>query len=459
MTSGVSASARLLEDKIEGRVLTSNDDEYDEARAVWNAMVDRRPRMIVRCATADDVATAVRYARDSDLEIGVRCGGHGVLGAAVPEDGLMIDLTRMGQVRVDPQSRRAWVQGGALLGALDHAVQRHGLATTAGNVSHTGVGGLTLGGGMGWLARQFGLSCDNVASFEVVTAEGNTVRASVTENPELYWGLRGGGGNFGVVTEFEFRLHPVAGETLVVDLWFGLDDAPAVFRGWRDLNVAAPRQATFTAWVGDMDGRPMASVGYVWIGDPGEGRELLPSLRALGRPATERVQEMSYVDLQRMDDNVERHTLRRYWKGHYVRALPDDAIEAFLLRGTSDGHGNHLPAASLQAYGGAIADVPDEDAAFSPRDTSFEFVTAARWSEIAEDEPRMGAARHYAGSLDQFASGAYVNVLTDEGPAGVRRAYPPEKLARLTTLKDAWDPQNIFHLNHNIPPSGHLRPA
>ncbi|NED96241.1 FAD-binding oxidoreductase [Phytoactinopolyspora alkaliphila] len=452
MTSGV--SARLLEGKIEGRVLTWDDDEYDDARAVWNAMVDRRPRMIVRCATPDDVATAIRYARDGDLEIGVRCGGHGVLGAAVPEDGLMIDLTPMGGVRVDPRRRRAWVEGGALLGALDQATQPHGLATTAGNVSHTGVGGLTLGGGMGWLARQFGLSCDNVASFEVVTAEGNMVRASAAENAELYWGLRGGGGNFGVVTEFEFQLHPMVGEALVVDLWFALDEAPAVLRGWRDLNAVAPRAATFTAWVGDMEGRPMASVGYVWIGDVEEGRRLLPPLRALGKPVMERVHETSYVELQRMDDSVEGHTFRRYWKGHYVRSLPDEAIEAFLLRGTPDGHGPYLPAASLQAYGGAIADVPDEDTAFSHRDTLFEFVSATRWSDPTEDELRIGAARRYAGSLDRFASGAYVNVLTDEGQAGVRRAYPPEKLARLTALKDTWDPQNVFHLNHNIPPTG-----
>jgi FAD/FMN-containing dehydrogenase len=326
------------------------------------------------------------------------------------------------------------------------------LATTAGNVSHTGVGGLTLGGGMGWLARQHGLSCDNVVSFEIVTADGLTIRASATENPDLFWGLRGGGGNFGVVTEFEFQLHPIDGRTLAADLWFDLDDAAAVFQGWRELSAAAPREATFTAWVGDLDGRPLASVGFVWVGDPAEGRRLLPPLRTLSRPVDERVVERSYVELQQMDDSVEGHALRRYWKGHYFSSLPVDAIEAFLLRGTSDGRGDHLPAASLQAYGGAIADVPDADTAFSHRDTPFEFVAAARWSEPEEDEARIGAARRYAASLDGFARGAYVNVLTDEGQAGVRRAYPPEKLARLTALKDTWDPDNAFHLNHNIRP-------
>jgi len=455
MTGPVGATLGSFRAKISGQVLGPGDDGYDRARTVWNAMVDRRPRLIVRCADTGDVVTAIRHATENDLEIGVRCGGHGVLGPAVSEDGLMIDLTPMSAVRVDPHRRRAWVQGGALLGALDRAAQVHALATTAGNVSHTGVGGLTLGGGMGWLARQYGLSCDNVVSFEVVTAAGSIVRASAAENPDLFWGLRGGGGNFGVVTEFEFQLHPVDGRTLLADFWFALEDALEVFRAWRELNSTAPRRATFTAFVGDVDGRPLASVGFVWVGDPDEGRRLLPSFRTLGRPVAERVEEPSYLDLQRMDDSVEGHAFRRYWKGHYFRSLPDDAIEAFLLRGTPDGKGEWLPGASLQAYGGAIADVPDADTAFSHRSTLFEFVAAARWSEPAEDGQRMDLARRYAASLQPFASGAYVNVLTDEGQAGVQRAYPPDKMARLVALKDIWDPGNVFHLNHNIRPRTH----
>jgi FAD/FMN-containing dehydrogenase len=434
-------------------VLTRADEGYHGARAVWNAMVDRRPRVIVRCMDSGDVTAAIRYGRDNQLDIGVRCGGHSVLGLAVPDDGLMIDLTPMSAVRVDVARRRARVQGGALLGALDRATQPHGLATTAGNVSHTGVGGLTLGGGMGWLARQYGLSCDNVVSFEMVTADASAVRASADENPELFWGLRGGGGNFGVVTEFEFALHPVAGETLLVDMWFSLDDAPAVLQTWRQLAAVAPRQATFTASVGEKDGEPRVSTGFVWIGNPDGGRGLLDEFRTLGRPVAERVAAPSYLDLQRMDDTLEGHAQRRYWKGHYFRELPDEAIEAFVLRGTADGRGDMLPNASLQVYGGAIADVPDEATAFSHRDTFVEFVAAARWTDPAEDDQRMRAARQYATSLAPFASGAYVNVLTDEGQSGVKRAYPPEKLARLTALKDAWDPDNVFHLNHNIPPS------
>ena len=440
----------------EDRLLVDGSPGYDQARTVWNAMVDRRPRAIVRCGSAEDVAAAIRYGRERDLELGVRCGGHSVLGLCVPDGGLMIDLTPMGGVRVDPARRRARVQGGALLGAMDRAAMEHGLATTAGNVSHTGVGGLTLGGGMGWLARRHGLSCDNVASYELITAEGERLHVDERSDRELHFGLRGGGGNFGIVTEFEFRLHPVARRAHVVELFFGLDEAAPVMCGWRDLNATAPRAATFTAWVGEAPqwrGRPVASVGFVWAGEPELDPELLPALRALGRPIAERVEELDYLELQQMDDAHHGHGVRRYWKGHYFRSLPDEAIDAFLLRGTPDGHGERLPAASLQAYGGAIAEVPDADSAFSQRDATFEFVAAARWSDSAEDEQRIAAARRYAASLEPFASGLYVNVMTDEGAAGVARAYSPAKLARLQALKAAYDPGNVFHRNQNITPA------
>jgi FAD/FMN-containing dehydrogenase len=454
--------APMMRAAAEGRLLVDGAPGYDEARTVWNAMVDRRPRAIVRCASADDVADAIRHGRERDLEIGVRCGGHSVLGLCVPDDGLTIDLTPMGGVRVDPERRRAWVQGGALLGALDRAAMEHGLTTTAGNVSHTGVGGLTLGGGMGWLARQHGLTCDNVESYELITAEGDRLHVDKAENADLFWALRGGGGNFGVVTEFEFRLQPVTRHAHVVELFFGIEDAAPVLRGWRDLNAIAPRAATFTAWVGESQSpllplqwhdRPVASVGFVWAGEPELERQLLPALRALGRPIAERVEELSYLELQRIDDTLEGHALRRYWKGHYFRSLPDEAIEAFLLRGTPDGYGERLPAASLQAYGGAIAEVPDADSAFSQRDAMFEFVAAARWTDAREDEERMSAARRYAASLDPFASGMYVNAMSDEGATGVARAYSPAKLARLKALKAAYDPDNVFHLNQNIAPA------
>ena len=426
----------------ETQFLRPGDAGYDDARQVWNAMVDRRPALIARCRDARDVAVALERARREGLEIGVRCGGHSVVGHAVPHAGLMLDLTPMAGVRVDLERRRAWVQGGALLGALDAATQQFGLATTAGNVSHTGVGGLTLGGGMGWLAREHGLTCDNVVSFEVVTADGELVRASADENTELFWGLRGGGGNFGVVTEFEFHLHDTGTRALSVELDFPVTEARDAMARWRDLSADAPRRATYAATI--LGG--LATLGFVWVGDPDEGREHARALETLGRPLERRVVDLSYVNLQRREDTVEGHALRRYWKGHYFQDLPDPAIEVLLAHDLS-------VAASLQAYGGAIAEVPDDATAFSQRQTAFEYVGAARWTDPAEDATRIATARQSAGGLEPFASGAYVNALGDEGAIGVRRAYSPAKLARLAALKDDVDPDNVFHLNQNIPPT------
>jgi FAD/FMN-containing dehydrogenase len=430
-----------------GEVLMPATPGYDSARSVWNAMIDRRPALIIRCASVGDVVAAVRLARERDLEIGVRCGGHNIAGLAVPEGGLMIDLANLDRVIVDPVTRRARVQGGALLGALDRASQPFGLATTAGNVSHTGVGGLTLGGGMGWLARRHGLACDNLVSCTLVTAEGEVVRASADEHPDLFWGLRGGGGNFGIVVEFEFRLHPVGTQALVAELAFPLERAAGALRGWRDLAEEAPRQATLTA---EISGDTVA-LGYVWVGEPAAGRALLPSLRSIGVPDSEAVRELSYLTLQTRDDSPEGHAHRRYWKGHYLPGLSDAAIGALLHRNPADAT---LPGVSLQAYGGAIADVDDDATAFSHRSTRFEYVASAKWADPDEDGLRMGAARQAAAKLDPFAAGAYVNALSDEGASGVRRAYSDAKRARLTAVKDAYDPDNVFHLNHNIAPSG-----
>jgi FAD/FMN-containing dehydrogenase len=444
------------------QVLLPNQPGYDTARRVWNAMVDRRPAVIARCASQADVAAGLRFGRAQGLEVGVRGGGHSVLGLSVPEGGLMLDLSPMGLVRVDPDRRRAWVAGGALLGDLDRATQPYGLATTAGNVSHTGVGGLTLGGGMGWLARRYGLACDNVTRFQLVTAEGKLLYASESEHPDLYWGLRGGGGNFGVVTEFEFTLHQVGTAALLVDLFYAPQDAPRMLRRWRELLADAPREATLTAWVGttgpwsilppELRDRPMAAVGYVWVGDPDQGRKLLPALRdRTPPPVAERVQELTYLELQTMDDEAHRHgLLRRYWKGHYLRDLGDAAIEAFLSRG--DGDPMLLPSGSLQSYGGAIAAVGDAETAFGHRDALVEFVAVAAWTDPAQDQARMAAARRYGAVVEPFASGVYVNDLTDEGQAGIRRAYGADTLARLAALKDRYDPGNVFHLNHNIRP-------
>jgi FAD/FMN-containing dehydrogenase len=460
-----SADLARLRRGFDGQVLLPDQPGYHQARQVWNAMVDRRPALIARCASPADVAAAVGFARRQELEVGVRCGGHSVLGISVPQGGLMVDLSPLRSVQVDPDRRRAWVQGGAQLGDLDRATQPFGLATTAGNVSHTGVGGLTLGGGMGWLARRYGLACDNVARFQLVSADGELLQASESENPDLYWGLRGGGGNFGVVTQFEFDLHPAGTAALLVDRFYAPQDAPGPLRRWRELLADAPAQATLTAWVGtagappflppELHGRPMASVGYVWVGDPDQGRALLPALRD-GTPAkAERVQELSYLELQTMDDERHRHgSLRRYWKGHFLRELDDGAIEAFLARGGGGDDPALLPYAGLQSYGGAVADVADDETAFSHRDALVEFIAVANWTDPAEDRPQMSAARRYAAAVEPFASGVYVNDLGDEGEAGIRRAYGAGKLARLAELKDRYDPDNVFHLNHNIRPRG-----
>lgn len=440
-------TGRMLRSTVDGPVLEPGDPGYDDARSVWNAMIDRRPRYIVRCTSAADVAAAVRFATEHELEIGVRCGGHAITGHAVPDDGLMIDLRPMGAAAVDPATRKAHVQGGALLGALDRAAQQHGLATTAGNVSHTGVGGLTLGGGMGWLARRHGLACDNVVSFEVVTAAGEILRADAETHPELFWGLRGGGGNFGIVTEFEFALHPEPGQALSVEFLLPVGGAGDAMRAWRDAGANGDRRATWNATIAD----GTLSLGFVWVGSLEAGAALADRLGAelasAGTAPQRVVEPLTYSQLQTREDDVEGHAWRRYWKGHYFTALADELIDGILARDGAD-----LPNVSLQAYGGAIADVPAAATAFARRDAAFEFVAASRWTDPAEDEGWMAAARRYAGALEPYSSGAYVNALSDDA-AGVRRAYPEEHLARLRALKDVYDPGNVFHLNHNIAPS------
>ena len=458
------SSTAELRSRHNGPVLAPGDEGYDLARQAWNAMVDKRPAIIAQPDDVLDVAAAIAHARQYDLEIGVKCGGHGILGQAIPEGGLQIDLSHLNAVRIHPDKRLAYVQGGALLGDLDRASAEHGLATTAGNVSHTGVGGLTLGGGMGWLARQFGMACDNVVSFQVVTADGGVLTVSADENPDLYWGLRGGGGNFGVVTEFTFRLHPIDDRVLSVDLFFEPDAAADLTRAFRELTQTVPEAATVSVWTGtagpwellppERQGTDMAILGFVYVGDPERGRELLPAFQAVGPRIAEDISQMSYVELQSGSDQPMGHQMRRYWKGHYLRDLPPEAIDAFIARGGPVAEGRPRSNGMMQGYGGAISRVPIGDTAFSHRDANFEFITMAGWEDAAEDEVRMDAARRYASAMEPFASGVYVNGLADEGAAGVRHAYYAETLARLTALKDRYDPDNVFHLNHNIAPSG-----
>lgn len=432
--------SELVHRRLDGPVYYPGDLGYEQRRRVWNAMVDRRPLAILACHTVDDVIQGIRIAQDVDVELGVRCGGHSIIGHAVPERGLMLDLRALAKVHVDPVAQTAIVQGGALLGALDRATQHFGLATTTGNVSHTGVGGLTLGGGMGWLGRQYGLTCDNVLACQVVTAAGEVVEASAESHPDLFWALKGGGGNFGVVTEFTFQLHPVRSRVLSVEAEFPAHEARDAVVRWRDLSREAPRQATFVAEVYG----GVALLGCVWVGDLAQGYEFAKLFCDFpSEPAEQRVEEMSYLELQAREDTPQDDGGRRYWKGFYLDDLPDDAIRAFL------GHDPGF-AGSIISHGGAIGDVPSDQTAFSHRDVGFEYVGALRWTDPAEDSHWMRWGREQAAALAEFASGTYVNTLQTASDETLRTAYSAGALDRLRATKSQWDPENVFHLNHNI---------
>jgi hypothetical protein len=369
----------------------------------------------------------------------------------------------MGGVRVDPEARRAWVQGGARLGQLDHETALHGLATTAGMVSHTGVGGLTLGGGYGFLARTHGLACDNLVSAEVVTADGEVVTASESRNEDLFWGLRGGGGNFGIVTSFEFRLHSSPATVATSDLFFDVANGIGPLRAMLDLAPHAPEALTLSAAVVDVReqwglpdipvGAPVVNIFWAYLGSLEDGRRITDPLYAALPPRVEMAEEMSYLRLQGLADASQRHGLRRYWKGSFAPILSDAGIEAFLARGSAPGDPAPLWAGELVSLGGAIARVGEGDTAYSGRDAAFDFLSLASWEDPAEDEVRLAGARRYWDTMSPFISPrAYVNSLEDEGIARVRDAYGGDKYDRLVSLKRKYDPKNLFHRNQNVRP-------
>jgi FAD/FMN-containing dehydrogenase len=436
---------------LSGTVIRRGDADYDTARRVWNGMIDRSPAMIVRCASTADVVAAVNFAREQGLVLSVRGGGHNVGGFAVCDDGLVIDLSSMRAVTVDPARRIASAQGGALWKDVDAATHVHGLATTGGVISSTGVGGLTLGGGLGWLMRSYGLACDNLVAVEIVTADGTVRRASATENMDLFWAVRGGGGNFGVVTTFEYRLHPVStmyGGMLV----YPVARAREVLRLYRDLAAKAPDELTmFAGLMSAPDGTPIVAVLVGYNGPASAGEAAIKPLRDLG-PVADQVSTLPYPALNSMLDEGFPHGLHVYWRSDFLKALPDEAIDTLCERFSSVT--SPLSALLIEQFGGAVARVPAADSAFAQRGALFNLAVIARWTDPATAGSHVDWARRSSEAMRPFASGGvYVNYLGDEGEERIRAAYGAEKYAKLVAIKKQYDPTNLFRLNQNIKPA------
>lgn len=459
------AGLEVLRGEFRGDLIAPASPAYESARRLWNGIVDKRPALIARPAGAADVAAALRFARRQGLEVAVRGGGHSPVGTSMSEGGLTLDLSLMRAVRVDPQARRAWVQGGCLWSDVDRETQAYGLATTGGFVSHTGVGGLALGGGEGNLGRLLGMSVDNLVSADVVTADGELLVASEERNPDLFWGLRGCGANFGVITSLEFRLHPVGPTVLSGDLFFDEADGLAVLRAFSEFAADAPDAFSLAAGIGtakpapflppEVVGRTIVAVSFAWFGDHDQGLRAARPLRDAAKPLAEIIGPKTYVELQSASDEANRHGARYYWKGDYLWDLPDAALEVLLSRGSPDGR-PPLCSAGLLALRGAVARVPEDAMAYSHRDAAFDFIVSASWEDPAEDDVRMHDARRMYQAMRPFGGrGVYVNSLSFDDPAErVREAYGAEKYERLVVLKDRYDPGNVFRPSHNIPPSG-----
>jgi FAD/FMN-containing dehydrogenase len=450
-----------LRARFRGALLRPGEEGYDEARRVWNGAIDRRPRLIARCAGADDVVEAVRFARENDLVVSVRGGGHSVAGLSVCDDGLMIDLSLMKAIRVDPAARIAKAAGGVLWGDLDRATQPFGLATTGGIISHTGIAGLTLGGGLGHLMRKHGLTVDNLVSVDLVTADARLVHVDATSDPDLFWGLRGGGGNFGVATSFEYRLHPVGPMILGGPIFWPLDAAVDVLRALRDFASEAPDDLGITVGLvpappapfvpEEWFGKPVMGLILAWAGDPAQGAAALAPLRAINAPIVDAVRPVPYLALQSMLDGGAPHGRHYYWKAHRLPTLADEVIEVFLDRmGSMTG-----PFCQINgwAVGGAVSRVPEDATAVGDRAPGFEISLTAGWAPPdAPGERHKTWVREGWEALRPHGDGVYANFISDEGAAGVESAYGP-RLQRLRELKDRHDPDNFFRMNANVEPS------
>lgn len=450
---GADSEIAALREHFGGQVLQSGAPGYEQARKVWNGTVDRRPRVIARCTGVADVIDAVAFARRHDLLVAVRCGGHSIAGKSVCDDGLMIDLSPMRGVRIDPARRIARVEGGATLGRLDRESQVFGLATTSGVVTHTGVGGLTLGGGCGRLARKYGLACDNLLSVDVVTADGHHVTATETENADLFWGLRGGGGNFGIATSFEFRLHKIGTEVMRGAAAYPLAQADKVLRFFRDYAAAVPDEVTVgAAFFTDKDNGPMISMSACHIAPLDDADRVLRPLTTFGIPKSARIETLPYTRIQAEADAVFPHGQCYYWKSHFITDLPDAAIPC-LINCFENAPG---PKAllSFQQYGGAISRIGPTETAFGNRDAQFDFVPVGMWQDPSEADAYRAWVRETWAAMAPFASrGVYLNNLGEDSEERIKDAVGPN-YDRLVALKNRYDPTNFFRLNANIKPTG-----
>jgi len=444
-----------------GALLRPDEEGYDEARRIWNGAIDRRPALIARCAGADDVVEAVRFARERDLLVSIRGGGHAVAGHAVCDDGLMVDLSLMKAIRVDAGARTARAAGGVLWGELDRATQRAGLATTGGIISHTGIAGLTLGGGLGHLMRRFGLTVDNLLSIDLVTADAERMHVDAKTAPELLWGLRGGGGNFGIATAFEYGLHPVGPLVLGGPIFWPLGEAPEVLRFLRDFAPQAPDDLGITIAArlapptpllpAGQYGKPVLALVLVWAGDPAAGQQAIAPLVKFGTPLAEMVRPTPYLAIQSMLDASAPHGMHYYWKSHRIPELSDDVIDVIVSRVESI----TSPFSQIGgwAVGGAASRVEPETTAVGAREVGVELNITAAWPPVdAGGDRHTTWVREAWEAMRPSSVGVYANFLSDEDTAGIAAAYGA-RLKRLTALKDRYDPTNFFRMNANIQPT------
>jgi FAD/FMN-containing dehydrogenase len=454
-----------LRKKLRGPVIQPGDPDYDAARLIWNGMFDKRPALIARCSGVADVIDAVNFAREHRLVTAVRCGGHNSAGSGSCEGGILIDLSQMKAIRIDPRQRTAHVQGGATCGDFDREAQAFGLATPGGVFSATGVGGLTLAGGLGWLRGKHGLSLDNLLAADIVTASGEVVRASETENADLFWGIRGGGGNFGVVTGFEFRLHPMGPTVMFLAPVYRAEDAPGVMRGWRDFMASAPDEiggslVEFSTIPHSADypqetwGARVMVVAGVWAGPAEEGERALQPLRGLAKPLLDFSGRMRYCEVQKLYDGLfPKGVHRAYFKSVYLNGLTDAMIDEIAPRAAN--RPSELTLCSVWYLGGAVARIPADATAFGPRDMRYMLSIDSMWEDPAEDARNLAWSRAFWNDMKHHSRGrAYLNFagLGEEGEELVRTSYGPANYERLVALKTKYDPTNLFRLNQNIRP-------